>query len=68
MLWNRVGQLESGKNVMAKYGEIGDAKNTSRQARLTYEFIQPEEIASGEIQHSAIMQPFSMEECAWAEV
>ena len=40
---------------MAKYGDIGDAKNTSKQARKTYEFIAPEEIDSGEIQHYPVV-------------
>lgn len=53
--FNQGETIRFGKNVMAKYGDIGDAKNTSRQARLTYEFIQPEEIASGEVQHYPVV-------------
>ncbi|MFT5134118.1 MAG: 3-(3-hydroxy-phenyl)propionate hydroxylase [Gammaproteobacteria bacterium] len=44
-----------GKKVMAKYGDIGDAKNTSKQARKTYDFVQPEEIESSEIQHYPVV-------------
>jgi 3-(3-hydroxy-phenyl)propionate hydroxylase len=40
---------------MAKYGDIGEAKNTSRQARDTYDFVQPDEIESGEIQHYPVV-------------
>lgn len=40
---------------MAKYGDIGDAKNTSRQARKTYDFIRPEAIDSAEIQHYPVV-------------
>ncbi len=40
---------------MAKYGDIGEAKNTSKQARNTYAFIQPDEIESGEIQHYPVV-------------
>lgn len=40
---------------MAKYGDIGEAKNTSKQARNTYDFVTPEEISSGEIQHYPVV-------------
>jgi 3-(3-hydroxy-phenyl)propionate hydroxylase len=40
---------------MAKYGDIGEAKNTSKQARNTYDFVAPEEISSGEIQHYPVV-------------
>ena len=40
---------------MAKYGDIGGAENTSKQARNTYAFVPPEEISSGEIQHYPVV-------------
>ena len=40
---------------MAKYGDIGSAKQTSRQARRVYEFIRPGEIDSGEIPHFPVI-------------
>ena len=40
---------------MAKYGDIGSAKQTSRQARRVYEFITPAEVASGEIPHFPVI-------------
>ena len=40
---------------MAKYGDIGGALNTSKQARRTYDFTEPAEIASGEIQHYPVV-------------
>ena len=40
---------------MAKYGDIGSAKQTSRQARRVYEFIRPAEIDSGEITHFPVI-------------
>ncbi len=40
---------------MAKYGDIGSAKQTSRQARCVYEFIRPAEIDSGEIPHFPVI-------------
>ena len=40
---------------MAKYGDIGSAKQTSRQARRVYEFIRPAEVDSGEIPHFPVI-------------
>ncbi len=40
---------------MAKYGDIGDAKNTSKQARQTYDFIAPDEISSTEVRHFPVI-------------
>lgn len=41
--------------MMAKYGDIGEAKNTSRQARYVYEFCAPDAIASGEVRHYPVL-------------
>jgi len=40
---------------MAKYADIGNARQTSRQARRTYDFIKPDEIESGEITHFPVI-------------
>ena len=40
---------------MAKYGDIGKARQTSRQARRVYEFIRPGEIDSGEVTHYPVI-------------
>ena len=40
---------------MAKYGDIGKARQTSRQARRVYEFIRPAEIDSGTITHFPVV-------------
>ena len=40
---------------MAKYGDIGKARQTSRQARHVYEFIKPAEVNSGEITHFPVI-------------
>ena len=40
---------------MAKYGDIGKARQTSRQARRVYEFVRPPEIDSGEITHFPVI-------------
>ena len=40
---------------MAKYGELGEAKNTSKQARQVFDFIAPGEIESGEIKHFPVV-------------
>lgn len=40
---------------MAKYGDIGEARNTSEQARQVYDFVAPEEITTGEIQHYPVI-------------
>ena len=40
---------------MAKYGDIGSAKQTSRQARRVYEFITPAEVDSGETPHFPVI-------------
>ena len=40
---------------MAKYGDIGKARQTSRQARRVYEFVRPDEIDSGEIAHFPVI-------------
>ncbi len=40
---------------MAKYADIGNARQTRRQARCTYDFIKPGEIESGEITHFPVI-------------
>ena len=40
---------------MAKYGDIGKARQTSRQARRVYEFVRPGEIDSGDITHYPVI-------------
>ena len=40
---------------MAKYGDIGKAKQTSRQARRVYEFVRPGEVDSGEVTHYPVI-------------
>lgn len=40
---------------MAKYGDLGEAKNTSKQARQVFEFLKPEEIDSGEVRHYPVV-------------
>ena len=40
---------------MAKYGDIGKARQTSRQARRVYDFIRPPEIDSGAITHFPVV-------------
>ncbi len=40
---------------MAKYGELGEAKNTSKQARQVFDFIAPGEIESGEVLHFPVV-------------
>ena len=40
---------------MAKYGDIGKARQTSRQARRVYEFVRPGEIDSGEVTHHPVI-------------
>ena len=40
---------------MAKYGDIGKARQTSRQARCVYEFVRPGEIDSGDITHYPVI-------------
>ncbi|MCY4154041.1 MAG: FAD-dependent oxidoreductase [Gammaproteobacteria bacterium] len=40
---------------MAKHGNIGKARQTSRQARRVYEFVRPAEIDSGEITHFPVV-------------
>ena len=41
--------------TMAKYGDIGKARQTSRQARREYDFVRPAEIDSGEITHYPVI-------------
>lgn len=40
---------------MAKYGDLGEAKNTSKQARQVFDFVKPEEIESGEVRHFPVV-------------
>ena len=40
---------------MAKYGELGEAKNTSKQARQVFDFVAPGEIESGEVLHFPVV-------------
>ena len=40
---------------MAKYGDIGKARQTSRQARRVYEFVRPGEINSGAVTHYPVI-------------
>lgn len=40
---------------MAEYGDIGKARQTSRQARRVYDFIRPAEIGSGTITHFPVV-------------
>ena len=40
---------------MAKYGELGEAKNTSKQARQVFDFVPPPEIESGETVHFPVV-------------
>ena len=40
---------------MAKYGDIGKARQTSRQARRVYEFVRPGEIDSGAVTHYPVI-------------
>ena len=40
---------------MAKYGDIGKARQTSRQARRVYEFVRPAEIDSATITHFPVV-------------
>lgn len=40
---------------MAKYGDLGVAKTTSKQARQVFNFIEPAEIQSGEVRHYPVV-------------